>query len=73
MLPEPLNRPRLPPRFEKLLTNVEAALREHGLIRREAELLKEQAMKTLMESQALLERADEILSKNSITSRRRRA
>ena len=64
MLPEASNRPRLPPRFEKLLTNVEAALREHGLIRREAELLKEQAMKTLMESQALLERAEQILSKD---------
>ena len=63
MLPEASNRPCLPPRFEKLLTNVEAALREHGLIRREVGLLKEQVMKTLMESQALLERADEILSK----------
>jgi len=64
MLPEASNHPRLPPRFEKLLTNVEAALREHGLIRREVELLKEQAMKTLMESQALLERAEQILSKD---------
>jgi hypothetical protein len=63
MLTQASNRPVLPPRFQKLLTNVEAALREHGLIRREVELLKEQAMQTLMESQALLERADQILSK----------
>ena len=71
MLPETSN--RLPPRFVTLLTNVEAALRERGQIRREVELLKEQAMKTLMESQSLLEHADQILSKNSITARRRRA
>jgi hypothetical protein len=61
MLPEASD--RLPPRFVTLLTNVEAALREHWQVRREVELLKQQARQTLMDSQALLERAEQILSK----------
>jgi hypothetical protein len=63
MLPETSD--RLPARFVTLITNLEAALREHWQVRRDVELLKQQAMQTLMDSQALLERAEQIVSKHA--------
>jgi hypothetical protein len=61
MLPESSN--QTPARLIKSLANVYAHEGELERVWREFELAKQKALRTLMESQALLERAEQILSK----------